>query len=173
MARGLHSYDCVQCRDMSPEVKNVGRQATAIEAGDLPSVTAGASKMPQQVIVVPFFGQLIGQGYNSETGENVGTALQVESVFEDSSADAQIASTQFESVETQDSLKESLGISASADVRVGLFSGGAKMSFAEQHAVNSTSSYIAGRSFVQNAVRHGKGFRHGKQKFCRCLPYWQ
>jgi hypothetical protein len=115
--------------------------------------------MPQQVIVIPFSGQLIGQGYNSETGENVGTALEVDSVFEDSSADAQLASTMFESVETQDSLKESLGISASADVRIGLFSGGAKMSFAEQHAVNSTSTYIAGRSFVQNAVRHGKGFR--------------
>ena len=73
------------------------------------------------------------------------------------------ASTMFESVETQDSLKESLGISASVDVRIGLFSGGAKMSFAEQHAINSSSSYIAGRSFVQNAIRHGRGFRLTKE----------
>jgi hypothetical protein len=113
----------------------------------------------QQIISIPFSGQLIGQGYNSETGESVGTALEADSVFEDSSTDAQTSSTQFESVETQDSLKESLGISASADVRIGLFAGGAKMSFAEDHAVNSSSSYVAGRSFIQNAIRHGKGFR--------------
>ncbi len=113
----------------------------------------------RQVIVVPFSGQLIGQGYNTETGENVGTALLVDSVFEDTSTDAQVASTIFESVESQDSLNESLGMSLSADVRVGLFAGGAKVAYAEQHAVNSSSSYVAGRSVVQNAIRHGKGFR--------------
>jgi DNA-binding transcriptional regulator LsrR (DeoR family) len=66
--------------------------------------------MPQQVIVIPFSGQLIGQGYNSETGENVGTALEVDSVFEDTATDAQDGTTTFESVETQDSLKESTTI---------------------------------------------------------------
>jgi hypothetical protein len=118
------------------------------------------SLMPvQQVIMIPFSGQLIGQGYNSETGESVGTALEVDSVFEDGVTDAQTGTTQFESVETQDSLKECLGISANVDVRVGLFAGGAKMSFSEQHSVNSSSSYVVGRSFIQNAIRHGKGFR--------------
>jgi hypothetical protein len=34
-------------REMSPEAKNVGRQATATEAGDLSPVTAGTSKMAQ------------------------------------------------------------------------------------------------------------------------------
>jgi hypothetical protein len=115
--------------------------------------------MPQQVIVIPFSGQLIGQGYNSDTGENVGTALEVDSIFEDSSADAQDAATAFESVATQDSLKEALGFSSSLDVRVGLFSGAAKVNFSQDHGVNSSSTYIAGRSFVQNAIRHGKGFR--------------
>jgi hypothetical protein len=119
--------------------------------------------MPQQVIMIPFSGQLIGQGYNSETGESVGTALEFDSVFEDPATDAQGATTMFESVDTQDDLKESLGISAAADVRIGLFSGGAKMSFCEQHAVNSSSSYVAGRSFVQNPLRHGKGFRLTKE----------
>jgi hypothetical protein len=119
--------------------------------------------MAQQVITIPFSGQLIGQGYNTETGESVGTALEFDAVFEDTSTDAQTASTMFESVETQDSLKESLGISASGDVRVGLFAGSAKMNFAEGHSVNSSSSYVAGRSFVQNAIRHGKGFRLTKE----------
>src|ERR1700722_16650424 len=102
--------------------------------------------MAQQVITIPFSGQLIGQGYNTETGESVGTALEFDAAFEDTSTDAQTASTMFESVETQDSLKESLGISASMDVRVGLFAGSAKMNFAEGHSVNSSSSYVAGRS---------------------------
>jgi hypothetical protein len=115
--------------------------------------------MPQQIITVPFSGQLIGQGFNSETAENVGTALEVDSVFEDSSTDAQTSSSQFELVASQDSLLETLGVSASADGRIGMFSGGAKMSFSEEHAVNTFSSYVAGRSFIQNAIRHGKGFR--------------
>lgn len=112
-----------------------------------------------QITRIPFSGQLIGQGYNFNTGDSVGTALEVDVVFEDGSTDAQSAFTAFELVTTQDSLTQSLGISASVDGRVGLFSGGAKMSFAEDHAVNSFSSYIAGRSFIQNAIRHGKGFR--------------
>ena len=114
--------------------------------------------MAQQILTIPFSGQLIGQGYNSDTGQNVGTALEVGSIFEDASADAQAASTEFELAQTQDSVLETLGVSASADARVGLFAGGAKMSFSQQHSVNSSSTYIAGRSFVQNAVRHGKGF---------------
>src|SRR3954454_12167115 len=120
-------------------------------------------QMVQQVITIPFCGQLIGQGYNSETGESVGTALEFDGVFEDPATDAQGAQTQFESVDTQDDLMASLGIAASTDVRIGLFSGGAKMSFCEQHAVNSSSSYVAGRSFVQNPLRHGKGFRLTKE----------
>jgi hypothetical protein len=115
--------------------------------------------MPQQIIKIPFSGQLIGQGYNSDTGESVGTALEVDSVFEDTSADAQSAATTFELVSTQDTLLESLGVSASVAGRVGLFSGGAKMSFTEEHSINSSSTYVAGLSFIQNAIRHGKGFR--------------
>jgi hypothetical protein len=41
--------------------------------------------MPQ-VIVIPFDGQEIGQGYNSETRENVGTGLIVTDVSEDPAA---------------------------------------------------------------------------------------
>jgi hypothetical protein len=54
---------------------------------------------------------------------------------------------------------ESLGISASTDVRYGLFSGGAKMDFAESNSVNSYSSCIAGRCEVHNATKHGHGFQ--------------
>ena len=112
-----------------------------------------------QVIVVPFDGQEIGQGFNSETRESIGTGLMFDAVSEDPAADGQNVSTQFESISTQDNLMEALGMSTSVDARYALFSGGAKVSFAESHAVNSFSSYIAGRCQVQNAIRHGHGFR--------------
>src|SRR5262249_46672051 len=121
--------------------------------------SSGGERVAQQVIKIPFSGQLIGQGYNSDTGESIGTPLVVGSVFEDTSTDAQSAQTSFELVSTQESRMENLGVSSEVDGRIGMFAGGAKMSFAEDHAVNSSSSYVAGRSFIQNAIRHGKGFR--------------
>ncbi|SDP44804.1 hypothetical protein [Afipia sp. GAS231] len=112
-----------------------------------------------QVIMIPYDGQEIGQGYNTETRESIGTALDVTNIAEDPAANGQQVTTIFESVTSQESLMESLGISASMDVRYGLFSGGAKFDFAQQHAVNSFSSFIAGRCNVQNAIRHGHGFK--------------
>jgi PASTA domain len=114
--------------------------------------------MPQ-VITIPYDGQEIGQGYNSETRESIGTGLNVANISEDPAANGQEVTTIFESVSSQDSLMETLGISASVDVRYGLFSGGAKFDFAQSHAVNSFSSFIAGRSTVHNAMRHGNGFK--------------
>jgi hypothetical protein len=112
-----------------------------------------------QIVVIPFSGQEIGQGYNSETRESIGVGLTVASISEDPAANGQEVTTIFESVTSQESLMESLGISASLDVRYGLFSGGAKFDFAQNHAVNSLSSFIAGRCVVHNAIRHGHGFR--------------
>lgn len=114
--------------------------------------------MPQTILIA-FGGQEIGQGYNSETRESIGTGLTVASISEDPAANGQEVTTIFESVTSQESLMESLGISASTDVRYGLFSGGAKFDFAQNHAVNSFSSFIAGRCVVHNAIRHGHGFK--------------
>ena len=114
--------------------------------------------MPQ-IIVIPFNGQEIGQGYNSETRESIGTGLTVASISENPAADGQEVTTIFESVTSQESLMESLGVSSSVDARYGLFSGGAKFDFAQNHAVNSYSSFIAGRCVVHNAIRSGHGFR--------------
>jgi len=111
-----------------------------------------------QVIVIPFAGQEIGQGFNSATRESIGTALAVQNISEDPNADGQQVTTSFQMVTDQESLLEALGVSASVDARIGLFSGGAKMDFAESHAVNSFSSFIAGRCLVSNAQRRGHGF---------------
>jgi hypothetical protein len=74
-------------------------------------------------------------------------------------ADGMVVTTSFQIITDQDSLMEALGVSASVDARYMLFSADAKVSFAESHAVNSFSSFIAGRCLVQNAQRHGHGFK--------------
>lgn len=114
--------------------------------------------MSNQIITIPFDGQQIGQGFNRETGESIGTALSVTDISEDKVADGQTVFTSFQVVTDQDSLKESLGISAELDARYLLFSADAKVRFTESHAVNSYSSFVAGRSLVMNARRHGHGF---------------
>ena len=111
-----------------------------------------------QIIHVPFNDQQIGQGFNFDSRENVGTCLTVGSESEDPLADGQSVHTSFHTVSTQQALMESLGLSASVDVRYGLFSGDAKINFAQSNAVNSFSSFVAGRCEVQNATRHGHDF---------------
>ena len=111
-----------------------------------------------QVIRTPFDDHEIGQGFNIDTRERVGTGLAVATVSEDPNANGQIVRTSFQSVTTQESLVESLGISASVDARYGLFSGDAKLNFAQSNAINSFSSFVAGRCEVHNATRHGHGF---------------
>jgi len=116
-------------------------------------------EMSQQTMVIPFNGQEIGQGFNRETGEIVGTALSIADISEDKVADGQTVNTSFRMVTDQESLRESLGVSAELDARYLLFSGDLKVSFTESHAVNSYSTFVAGRCLVNNAMRHGHGFQ--------------
>jgi hypothetical protein len=112
----------------------------------------------RQRIRVPFDGHLIGQGFNSDTGERVGTGLAVGEVGEDSAADGQTASIRFHMVTSQQSMESSLNIGAEIEARYLLFSGGAKFSFAEKNAVNTSSTYVVGSCVVMNATRVGRNF---------------
>jgi hypothetical protein len=112
----------------------------------------------RQRIRVPFDGHVIGQGFNSDTGERVGTGLTVAQVGEDQAADGQIATLRFHVVTSQQSMESSLNISAEIEARYLLFSGGAKFSFAEKNAVNSSSTYVVGSCEVMNATRVGRNF---------------
>ncbi|WP_117215279.1 leucine-rich repeat domain-containing protein [Allorhizocola rhizosphaerae] len=112
----------------------------------------------QQRIVVPFSGHVIGQGFNSETGERVGTGLEVREMGEDKTASGQQADFRFQMLTSQRSLEKALNFGAEVDARYMLFSGGASFSFAEQSAVNTTSTYILASAFVSNALRFGKAF---------------
>jgi hypothetical protein len=55
--------------------------------------------MPQ-VITVPFNDQEIGQGFNLDSRENVGTGLSTVSISEDPLADGQVVHTAFDMVTT-------------------------------------------------------------------------
>ena len=113
----------------------------------------------RQRIVVPFNGHVIGEGFNSETVERVGTALDVPRIGEDPAASGQSASFKFQMLTSQGSLEKALNADAELEVRYGLFSGGGKFSFAEQNALNFTSTYILASCVVTNALQFGSGFR--------------
>ena len=112
----------------------------------------------QQRIVVPFAGHAIGEGFNSETVERVGTGLNVAQVGEDPVASGQDTIFRFRMLTSQSSLEESLNFGASVEARYGLFSGSANMSFAQSNAVNSSSTYIVASCFISNALTRGSGF---------------
>jgi hypothetical protein len=114
--------------------------------------------MPQ-VMTIPFDNQEIGQGYNSQTRENVGTALTFTGPSEDQVAPGQQATTTFEIVSDQESLVHSLNVSGDVSAHYMLFSADAKLAFSDDHAVNSYSSYIVGRSIAINAERRGHDFK--------------
>src|SRR5438105_11921931 len=93
-------------------------------------------------IVVPFDGHRIGQGFNTDSGERVGTGLTAGQVGEDPNTDGQLAHFFFDTVTSQQALEESLNINAEVEASFLLLGGGMKFDFAEKHAVNSSSTYI-------------------------------
>jgi hypothetical protein len=109
-------------------------------------------------IIVPFTGQVIGEGFDSTTVERAGTALDVANTGEDPQAEGQSAVFKFQILTSQSSLERALNINAEVDARYGLFSGGGTFDFAEQSALNSTSTYIVASCLVTNALRFGTGF---------------
>jgi Leucine Rich repeats (2 copies) len=113
----------------------------------------------RQRIVVPFDGHVIGEGFNSETVTRVQTGLNVARVGEDPVATGQTASFKFQMLTSQGSLEKALNASAELEARYGLFSGGAKFSFAEENAVNFSSTYILASCAVTNALQFGSGFQ--------------
>lgn len=117
-----------------------------------------ADQQSPQRIIVPFNGHVIGEGFNSDTVERVGVALDVAKVGEDSQAPGQSAVFKFDMVTSQSSFEKSLNIGAELEARYALFSGGGTFGFAESSAVNTTSTYVVASCVVLNALRFGTSF---------------
>jgi hypothetical protein len=111
-----------------------------------------------QRIVVPFNGHVIGEGFNSDTVQRVGVALDVATIGEDPQAPGQTAVFKFDMVTSQASLEKALNIGAELEARYALFSGGGTFGFAESSAINTTSTYIVASCVVLNALRSGSHF---------------
>lgn len=117
----------------------------------------------RQRIVVPFDGHVIGEGFNSDTAERVGTALTADNVGADPTAPGQSAVFRFQMLTSQASLEKALNIGAQIDARYALFSAGGKFNFAENSAVNSSSTYIVASCIITNARRFGVNFQPTEQ----------
>jgi hypothetical protein len=117
-----------------------------------------ADQQAPQRIVVPFNGHVIGEGFNSDTVERVGVALDVAKLGEDSQAPGQSAVFKFDMVTSQSSFEKALNIGAELEARYALFSGGGTFGFAESSAVNTTSTYVVASCVVLNALRFGTHF---------------
>ena len=110
-------------------------------------------------IVVPFDGHVIGEGFNSQTVTRVGDGP---GRGEGRRRSCRLRTVRLLQVPDAD-LSGELGKVAQHGRRArgghGLFSGGAKFSFAEENAVNFTSTYILASCVVRNALQFGSGFK--------------
>lgn len=103
-----------------------------------------------QIQRMPFRGSgTLGRGVNTLTGEFVGKALNV--IDKEEAVSGGEATYEFQITETHDSLMKSLGLSAEASGRYGLFSAEGKFGLAEKSNFNATSTFVVASCRVQNA----------------------
>ncbi len=109
-----------------------------------------------QIRRIAFDQQEIGMGFNSDTGQVVGTALEFDAP---TPAAGQEASATATIVTTHESLMESLNFSFEAEGRYGFSSVGVKADFAKSTTYNSVSTFVVARMVVQNQIIRGRNFR--------------
>lgn len=101
----------------------------------------------------------VGMGFNSDTGDAVGTALENFTVQDNPVAPGQRVRASLTIINTHDELMESLGMSFAAQGRYGFFKASAKADFAESTNYNSTSTFVVAKCVVYNPFRRGQNFR--------------
>jgi hypothetical protein len=110
----------------------------------------------EQVRRIAFDQQELGMGFNSDTGQVVGTALD----FDDPTPQgAQEASASASIVTTQEAVMASLNMSFEAAGRYALSSASLKAEFSRNTTYNSVSTFVVARMVVQNQIARGRNFR--------------
>lgn len=109
-----------------------------------------------QVRRLNYNGEDIGMGFNSDSGLAIGTALDFTLPNSDI---AQTATSDFTIVTSHEELMSKLHVSAEAEGRYGVVSGGAKVDFSKDTSFNSTSTFVVARMVVTNTVSRGKDFK--------------
>ena len=110
----------------------------------------------EQVRRIAFDQQELGMGFNSDTGQVVGTALDFDAP---APPGAQEASSSASMVTTQEAVMESLNMSFEAAGRYALSSASLKAEFSRNTTYNSVSTFVVARMVVQNQIARGRNFR--------------
>ncbi len=112
-----------------------------------------------QIKRIEYNDEEIGMGFNSETGEVVGTALEGFSVTENPVAPGMEVHSSVTIINSHEELMNRLGMSFEGKGRYGFISASAKAQFSESTNFNSTSSFLVASCIVQNPFMRGKNFR--------------
>jgi hypothetical protein len=115
--------------------------------------------MPQQIEQIrriAFDQQELGMGFNSDTGQVVGTALDFDAPTPQG---AQEASSSASIVTTHDAVMNALNMSFEAEGRYALSSASLKAEFSRSTTYNSVSTFVVARMVVQNQIARGRNFR--------------
>ncbi|OBK31032.1 hypothetical protein A5659_26500 [Mycobacterium sp. 1165196.3] len=122
------------------------------------SETTAAATPIDQIRTLAFHNESIGMGFNSHTGQAVGTALQGFTVGADPAASGQEVTAEITIVNSQEELMDKMSMSFSLQGRYEFFSASAKASFSEQTNINSTSTFLLARCVVKNPLTRGQNF---------------
>lgn len=122
------------------------------------SETTAPATPIDQIRTLAFHDESIGMGFNSHTGQAVGTALQGFTVGVDPAASGQEVIAEITVVNSHEELMDKMSMSFSLQGRYEFFSGSTKASFSEQTNINSTSTFLLARCVVKNPLTRGQNF---------------
>jgi hypothetical protein len=113
--------------------------------------------MPDQVFMIPFDEREpeIGMGFNTRSGEFVGTALSFRETQSSAVNPGQHSGGTAQILNSHEELSDSLDASMSLSARYGLASGSVKMKFSSSTHYNSTSSFVLAQIAVSNTMTRG------------------
>jgi hypothetical protein len=103
-----------------------------------------------------YSGEQIGMGFDSETGEAVGTALQFDPPTREPGMEV---FSRASIITSQQSLTSAMDMSIEAEGRYGLVSASLKVDFHKNTTFNSTSTFVLARCLVKNQIMRGHNFR--------------
>jgi hypothetical protein len=111
--------------------------------------------MSDQIFFVQFDDRepQVGMGFNTRTGDFVGTALAVEPASPSEASPGQRVQGSASIIKSHQELVDSLDAGMSIEGRYGVASGSAKVNFSQKTMYNSTSTFVLVQVSVTNALR--------------------
>lgn len=112
-----------------------------------------------QIRLVTFNDEEIGMGFNSQSGDAVGTPFVGDCKPSQSQVSSgQVVDASIQILTSQEELMSLMNMSFQAQGRYGCFSGSAKANFSENTKYNSSSTFLVARCVVKNPITRGREF---------------